>query len=107
MVAEQSSFFNVISCLSTSLSKIFERAGKMETARKSFSPTGGSTLGIGDIRAIFQSDGNVDASIQAFIIYIYYKRLSLLNILRALSVRKVDKGQRISYQPLKTHDKWM
>ena len=39
----------------------------METGRKSFSPTGDSTPGRGDIRAVFQSDGKVDVSIQAFI----------------------------------------
>ena len=63
---------NVISCLSTNLSKIFERAGKMETGRK-----GDSTLGIGDIRAIFQSDGKVDVSIQAFIICVNGEARSL------------------------------
>ena len=49
----------------------------METGGKSFSPTGDSTLGIGDIRAIFQSDGKVDVSIQAFIICVNGEARSL------------------------------
>lgn len=44
----------------------------METGGK-----GDSTLGIGDIRTIFQSDGKVDVSIQAFIICVNGEARSL------------------------------
>ena len=57
----------------------------METGRKSFSLTGYSTLGIGDIHAIFQSNGKVDISIQAFIICVNGEARSLSTDLRNLT----------------------
>ena len=51
----QSSSMYAITCFRTSRSNTLERAGNIDTGRKSFSLTGSSIFGLGEIRAVLKS----------------------------------------------------
>ena len=64
----QSSSMYAIACFGTSRSNTLERAGNIDTGRKSFSLTGSSIFGMGEIRAVFHTHGQVEVSMQVLML---------------------------------------